>query len=90
MEISANSAEAHPHISTLTEVASQALHASATSDTKFLTIVVDPELEAVLGITQREARQGRLAQLLAQADLPRRAAGNSDLRQLLEALQRMS
>jgi 5S rRNA maturation endonuclease (ribonuclease M5) len=69
----------------------ETLHGAAIySDTRFLTIVVDPELETVLGITRGEARQGRLAQLLAQADLPGSAVGNSDLRQLLQALGLMS
>lgn len=65
----------------------EALHgATILSNAEFLTIVVDPDIETVLGITRGEVRQGRLAQLLASTDLSRRVADNTDLRQLLNAL----
>jgi hypothetical protein len=54
--------------------------------TEIMIIVMAPSLQAVLGIGRRGQNQDQLAQLLTRSDLQRRAAGNAELRQLLEML----
>jgi hypothetical protein len=60
--------------------------ASVPPGTAIAIIVMAPSLQAVLGIGRRAQSTGQLVQLLAQSDLQRRVAGNTELRQLLEML----